>query len=71
MICAGPEAYIAESFRLSRGFTEGLLERGVVVVPFSSDGNLPEFEYEEESVGGRDRKRLWQLRTYDVSAWSE
>ena len=66
MICAGPEAYIAESFRLSRGFTEGLLERGVVVVPFSSDGNLPEFEYEEESVGVKIAIALpffWTLRT--------
>ncbi|XP_062079314.1 protein LOW PSII ACCUMULATION 1, chloroplastic [Humulus lupulus] len=76
VICAGPESYISESFRLSQPFTEGLLERGVLVVPFSTDGNVPKFEYEESDektseTTSPNRKKLWQLRTYDVSAWSE
>ncbi|KAF4387024.1 hypothetical protein G4B88_024596 [Cannabis sativa] len=74
VICAGPESYLTESFRLSQPFTEGLLERGVLVVPFCSDGNVPSFEFEESNeneVTIPNRKRLWQLRTFDVSAWSE
>ena len=74
VICAGPESYISESFRLSQPFTEKLIERGVLVVPFATDGNLPSFEFEESeetSEVGPNRKRLWQLSPFDVSAWSE
>lgn len=74
VICAGPESYISDSFRLSQPFTEKLLERGVLVVPFASDGNLPSFEFEESeetSETNPNRKRLWQLSPFDVSAWSQ
>ncbi|PON55532.1 LOW PSII ACCUMULATION-like protein [Trema orientale] len=74
VICAGPESYISESFRLSQPFTDRLLERGVLVVPFATDGNLPSFEFEESeetSDTTPKRKRLWQLSPFDLSAWSQ
>ncbi|KDP26437.1 hypothetical protein JCGZ_17595 [Jatropha curcas] len=74
VICAGPQSYILESFRLSEPFTQSLLDRGVLVVPFPTDGNLPSFEFDEseemEEVTTR-RKRLWQLNPIYVSEWSE
>ncbi|CBI37231.3 unnamed protein product, partial [Vitis vinifera] len=74
VICAGPAPFIAESFKLSQPFTQGLLDRGVLVVPFVTDGKLPSFEY-EESEEMKDittkRKRLWQLVPVYVSEWSK
>ncbi|KAK3032180.1 hypothetical protein RJ639_035005, partial [Escallonia herrerae] len=62
------------SFRLSEPFTEGLLERGVLVVPFATDGVSPAFEFEEnedtkEIIG--KRKGLWQLSPVYVTEWSK
>ncbi|EPS72221.1 hypothetical protein M569_02529 [Genlisea aurea] len=37
VILAGPASFIEESFKLSEPFSEGLVERGVLVVPFSAD----------------------------------
>jgi hypothetical protein len=74
VICAGPASYIMESFRLSEPFTESLLERGVLVVPFATDGNLPSFEFEENEENKEittKRKRLWQLSPAFVSEWSK
>jgi hypothetical protein len=74
VICAGPASYIMESFRLSEPFTESLLERGVLVVPFATDGNLPSFEFEENEENKEittERKRLWQLAPAFVSEWSK
>ncbi|KAL5711795.1 hypothetical protein ACHQM5_014036 [Ranunculus cassubicifolius] len=74
VIVAGPEEYLREAFERSKEFTEGLVERGVVVVPFATDGNLPKFEVgdsEEGNVAGFDRnKRLWQLVPLFSSEWS-
>lgn len=71
VILVGPASYIAESFRLSKPFTNSLLDRGVLVVPFASDGEVPSFEYEEsdEEVPAEKRKRLWQLRPVYTSEW--
>ncbi|CAN6545210.1 unnamed protein product [Malus baccata var. baccata] len=64
VICAGPASFITESFNRSEPFTEGPVERGVLVVPLATDGNIPSFEF-EESEEAKDitakRKRLWQL----------
>ncbi|XP_065873812.1 protein LOW PSII ACCUMULATION 1, chloroplastic isoform X2 [Euphorbia lathyris] len=74
VICAGPESYILESFRLSEPFTESLLDRGVLVVPFATDGNLPSFDF-DESEEMKDlttkKKRLWQLNPSIISDWSK
>lgn len=74
VICAGPESFVKEAFRLSEPFTERLLERGVLVVPFVTDGNLPGFEF-DESEESKDvtakRKRLWQLGPVYVSEWNK
>ncbi|XP_050205419.1 protein LOW PSII ACCUMULATION 1, chloroplastic [Mercurialis annua] len=74
VICAGPGSYILESFRLSEPFTQSLLDRGVLVVPFATDGNLPKFEFDEseemKEITAR-RKRLWQLNPVIVSDWSK
>ncbi|KAL6217664.1 hypothetical protein ACLB2K_010881 [Fragaria x ananassa] len=73
VICAGPASFITESFKFSEPFTEGLVERGVLVVPFATDGNSPSFEF-DESEESKDftskRKRLWQLTPVIVSEWT-
>lgn len=74
VICAGPASFILESFRLSEPFTESLLDRGVLVVPFPTDGSLPSFEIEENEETKEittKRKRLWQLAPIYTSEWSK
>ncbi|CAK7349477.1 unnamed protein product [Dovyalis caffra] len=74
VICAGPGPFILESFRLSEPFTQSLVDRGVLVVPFAADGNLPSFEFDESEEMKElttKRKRLWQLTPVYVSEWSK
>ncbi|KAJ6401664.1 hypothetical protein OIU84_016962 [Salix udensis] len=73
VICAGSVPFILESFKLSEPFTQSLLDRGVLVVPFATDGNLPGFEIdegEEMKELPTKRKQLWQLAPIYVSEWS-
>ncbi|KAK7267496.1 hypothetical protein RIF29_20170 [Crotalaria pallida] len=74
VICAGPASYVTESFKRSEPLTESLLDRGVLVVPFVTDGNSPTLEFQEteelKQVAAR-RKRLWQLAPVYISEWSE
>ncbi|XVF72138.1 hypothetical protein PTKIN_Ptkin12aG0096200 [Pterospermum kingtungense] len=74
VICAGPASFTVESFKFSEPFTERLLERGVLVVPFATDGNSPKFDFDEsedmKEITAK-RKRLWQLTPIYVSEWSE
>ncbi|KAF9610764.1 hypothetical protein IFM89_024620 [Coptis chinensis] len=73
VVVAGPGSFIMEAFERSKPFTEGLIERGVIVVPFATDGNLPKFEVEgseESGVGSEKNKRLWQLVPVNASEWS-
>ncbi|KAL3328387.1 hypothetical protein AABB24_035831 [Solanum stoloniferum] len=74
VILAGPSAFISECFKLSAPFTEDLLERGVLVVPFATDGISPSFEFEEndeleEKISRR--KRLWQLAPIYATEWTK
>ncbi|KAL2470611.1 tetratricopeptide repeat (TPR)-containing protein [Abeliophyllum distichum] len=74
VILAGPASFITESFKLSEPFVEGLLERGVLVVPFATDRNSPVFEFEEnEETKERTskQKRLWQLSPVFSTEWSK
>lgn len=74
VICAGPASFITESFKRSEPFSEGLLDRGVLVVPFVTDGNSPALEFEESEEQkelAKRRKRLWQLAPVYISEWSE
>lgn len=70
VICAGPASFITESFQRSEPFTEGLLDRGVLVVPFVTDGNSPVLEFEETEKLATRRKRLWQLAPVYINEWS-
>ncbi|XP_068658063.1 protein LOW PSII ACCUMULATION 1, chloroplastic isoform X2 [Aristolochia californica] len=73
VILAGPSSYIIDSFRLCKSFTESLLERGVLVVPFITDGDTSCFDFEEneEEVNlAEKKKRLWQLRPVYTSEWT-
>ncbi|XP_052171258.1 protein LOW PSII ACCUMULATION 1, chloroplastic [Diospyros lotus] len=74
VVLAGPSSFLTECFRLSEPYTEGLLERGVLVVPFSSDGNSPSFEFndnEEMKDITSKRRRLWQLTPVYATEWSK
>ncbi|KAF5207557.1 Low psii accumulation 1 protein [Thalictrum thalictroides] len=72
VIVAGPDSYIMEAFERSKPFMDSLVERGVVVVPFVTDGSLPKFEVEETQESGIDdnNKRLWQLVPVYATEWS-
>ncbi|KAG6533428.1 protein LOW PSII ACCUMULATION 1, chloroplastic-like [Zingiber officinale] len=75
VILAGPASYITDSFLRSKPYVEGLVERGVLIVPFATDGNAPTFEFEE--IGDEDqkvddrKKRLWQLTPLYTSEWAK
>lgn len=74
VICAGPASHILESFKCSEPFTQNLLDRGVLVVPLATDGNLPRFEFDENEKmkeSTAKRKRLWQLIPVYVNEWFE
>ncbi|XP_076950781.1 protein LOW PSII ACCUMULATION 1, chloroplastic-like [Bidens hawaiensis] len=74
VIVAGPSSFIKEAFYLSETFTEQLVERGVIVVPLCSDGNVPDFEFDEsedmKEVTNK-RRRLWQLLPVLTPEWSD
>ncbi|XP_057798204.1 protein LOW PSII ACCUMULATION 1, chloroplastic [Salvia miltiorrhiza] len=74
VILAGPASFIQDAFKLSEPFSESLLERGILVVPFVTDGGSPKFESEEEEetkeINGK-RKRLWQLEPVYAAEWSK
>ncbi|CAH9093845.1 unnamed protein product [Cuscuta europaea] len=74
VILAGSSSFISECFKLSEPFTDSLVERGVLVVPFASDANLPNFEFDEnEQMKEKNarRKRLWQLSPVYVTNWTK
>ncbi|MFS7914791.1 hypothetical protein Hanom_Chr02g00157661 [Helianthus anomalus] len=74
VILAGPSSFIKEAFELSETFTEQLIERGVLVVPFCTNGNTPSFEFdetEETKELTKKRRRLWQLVPDLTPEWSE
>ncbi|CAH9132881.1 unnamed protein product, partial [Cuscuta epithymum] len=74
VILAGPSSFISECFKLSEPFTDSLVERGVLVVPFASDANMPNFEFDEnEQMKEKNarRKRLWQLSPVYVTNWTK
>uniref|UniRef100_A0A453CDM3 Protein LOW PSII ACCUMULATION 1, chloroplastic n=1 Tax=Aegilops tauschii subsp. strangulata TaxID=200361 RepID=A0A453CDM3_AEGTS len=82
VIVAGPAEFVAESFRRSRPFLRDLMERGVLVLPFPTDGNAPALEFGEEGDGegeaeaedeevARKSRRLWQLTPVYTSEWAK
>ncbi|GFZ13437.1 hypothetical protein Acr_23g0018220 [Actinidia rufa] len=74
VIFADPASFISECFSRSEPYTEGLLERGVLVVPFVTDGNSSSFEFDESEEMKEitsKRKRLWQLVPVYATEWSE
>lgn len=74
VILAGPASFIKESFERSKSFSEGLIERGILVVPFPTDGEPLDLDIEEsdEEATVADRKRrLWQLSPVLTSEWAE
>lgn len=78
VIVAGPAEFIAESFRRSKPFLKDLMERGVLVVPFPTDGNTPALEFdeaaeeeEEEDEIGKKSRRLWQLAPVYTAEWAK
>ncbi|KAG7011306.1 Protein LOW PSII ACCUMULATION 1, chloroplastic, partial [Cucurbita argyrosperma subsp. argyrosperma] len=73
VICAGPESFIMEAFKTSEPFTERLLERGVLVIPFATDASSLNFEFDEREEMKditTKRKRLWRLTPVYMSQWS-
>ncbi|GFP82993.1 protein low psii accumulation 1 chloroplastic [Phtheirospermum japonicum] len=73
VILAGPASFIEESFRLSEPFTDGLFDRGVLVVPFATDGKSFRLEFgdtEETKEIDAKRKRMWQLSPVYAAEWN-
>lgn len=74
VILVGPASFIEESFKRSKPYTEGLVDRGILVVPFTTDGKTLDLEFDEidEEIGVADRnKRLWQLTPVYTSEWAK
>uniref|UniRef100_A0A0D9W6X7 Uncharacterized protein n=1 Tax=Leersia perrieri TaxID=77586 RepID=A0A0D9W6X7_9ORYZ len=78
VIVAGPGEFVTESFRRSKPFLKELMERGVLVVPFSTDGNSPDLQFdeadEEEDDGGeagKMKRRIWQLTPVYITEWAK
>ncbi|VVB11244.1 unnamed protein product [Arabis nemorensis] len=75
VICAGPAEYIEEAFKRSREFTQGLVERGVVVVAYATDGKSPVLEFDETDIADEEmsqrRRRLWRVAPVFVSEWDK
>lgn len=83
IIVAGPAAFIEEAFRISDPFTNDLLNRGVRVVYFATDGLVPNLQALNADSNSNDekddeqlrsissRKRLWQLTPIYTSEWSK
>ncbi|KAG8065200.1 hypothetical protein GUJ93_ZPchr0004g38493 [Zizania palustris] len=75
VIVAGPAEFVTESFRRSKPFLKDLMERGVLVVPFPTDGNTPALQFDEtdevEDGAGKMRMRLWQLTPVFTSEWAK
>uniref|UniRef100_A0A0C9RPJ5 TSA: Wollemia nobilis Ref_Wollemi_Transcript_29031_1282 transcribed RNA sequence n=1 Tax=Wollemia nobilis TaxID=56998 RepID=A0A0C9RPJ5_9CONI len=83
VIVAGPAAFIEEAFRLSEPFTNDLLDRGVRVVYYATDGvvpnlwastvdsNLDEVKDAEQLPTNNRQKSLWQLTPIYTTEWSK
>uniref|UniRef100_A0A0E0DFX4 DNA mismatch repair proteins mutS family domain-containing protein n=1 Tax=Oryza meridionalis TaxID=40149 RepID=A0A0E0DFX4_9ORYZ len=81
VIVAGPGEFVTESFRRSKPFLKDLMERGVLVVPFSTDGNTPDLQFDEAdeeeeeeaaaAAAGKMKRRLWQLTPVYTSEWAK
>ncbi|EOA19030.1 hypothetical protein CARUB_v10007683mg [Capsella rubella] len=75
VICAGPAEFIEEAFKRSKEFTQELVERGVVVVAYSTDGNSPALDFDETDIADEEmsqrRKRLWRVTPVFVPEWEK
>lgn len=71
VILAGPASFLADCFKRSKPFTDALIERGVLVVPFSVDGSAPTFEFDDEELVEEKKKRLWQLTPTLTNEWAK
>uniref|UniRef100_A0ACD5UD57 Uncharacterized protein n=1 Tax=Avena sativa TaxID=4498 RepID=A0ACD5UD57_AVESA len=76
VIVAGPAEFVTESFRRSKPFLKELMERGVLVLPFPTDGNAPVLEFdegadEEEDETAKKSRRLWQLAPVFTAEWGK
>ncbi|KAF0912188.1 hypothetical protein E2562_013070 [Oryza meyeriana var. granulata] len=67
VIVTDPAEFVAESFRRGKPFLKDLMERGVLAVPFPTDGNTPSLQFNETDddndgdEAGKIKRRLWQL----------
>lgn len=74
VLVVGPASFIEEAFKLSEPFTESLVERAVLVVPVTTDGSSPRFQFEETEEAkefNAKRKRLWQLAPVYAAEWAK
>ncbi|XP_047066160.1 protein LOW PSII ACCUMULATION 1, chloroplastic isoform X2 [Lolium rigidum] len=79
VIVAGPAEFVAESFRRSKPFLKDLMERGVLVLPFPTDGNTPALEFddsddieqEDDAEIRKKSRRLWQLTPVLTAEWAK
>lgn len=83
VIVAGPASFIEEAFKYSKPFTNDLLDRGVRVVYYATDGLVPrlqtsaadtslnEVKDDEQLSLINKQKSLWQLTPIYTSEWSK
>lgn len=78
VIVVGPASHIEEACRRSEPFYSGLLERGVLVVPFSTDGQVPKLQFASNGASGllegegevAQPGKLWKGRPVYTGEWT-
>ncbi|XP_078167579.1 LOW PSII ACCUMULATION-like protein [Carex rostrata] len=74
VIVAGPSSFLLESFERCKAFANELVERGVLVVPFCTEGDIPDFKLLTsvgEMANDEKIKRLWQLTPVYFTEWAQ
>lgn len=73
VIVVGPASHLEEACRYSEPYFSDLVERGVLVVSFATDGQVPHLKFSsdsrEDESGGRAQK-LWRGSPVYTGEWS-
>ncbi|KAH7286334.1 hypothetical protein KP509_32G001900 [Ceratopteris richardii] len=77
VIVVGPASHIEEACRASEPYFSGLLERGIMVISFATDGQIPELNYasniskEDESGSSSPQvDKLWRGTPIYTTEWT-
>lgn len=61
VIVVGPASHLEEACRYSEPYISDLVERGVVVVSFATDGRVPSLKFSSNLQDNESEGRVWKL----------